>query len=59
MSIPGDAYLKPSLNMVTICNIVCHFTMVEMWMLNFKYSYGQNDYCLSGQLILGTWILKV
>ena len=29
--------------MVTIYNIVCHFTTVKMWMLNFKYSCGQNQ----------------
>jgi hypothetical protein len=32
-----------SLNMATICNIVCHFTTVKMWMLNFKYSCGQKQ----------------
>ena len=29
--------------MVTICNIVCCFTAVKMWMLNFKFSRGQNQ----------------
>jgi hypothetical protein len=29
--------------MVTICNIVCRFTAVKTWMLNFKYSRGQNQ----------------
>ena len=34
--------------MVTICNIVCHFTVVKMWMLNFKYSHGQNQWPANG-----------